>query len=186
MKGLFARRDLWSPEPSSTPVLVAVAVEVVAFMYLIEWFFMVTITGDTSNHLVVNAYLMGGLVLGFVAWLLARQYGSVTASTGGGFVVAAFALFARIQGETALYFVDVAWREAVFDATGLRLLMWARYGGFAAFVFGLAMVLAACLSERRLRSLAASPRAQCPRGSAKHGAGGAQGGMNQPRASVSG
>lgn len=154
MKGIFARRDLGSPEPASSPVLVTVAVEVVAFMYLVEWFFWVTVTGEASNHLLVNAYLMGALSVGLIAWSFARQRGLVTAGTGGGFLVAAFALFARIQGEMALHFVDAAWREEVFGATGLRLLMGARYAGFAAFVYGLAMVPAACWSERRLRDLA--------------------------------
>ena len=130
----------------------ALLVEVVGFPYLLCWYFWATTGRVATDHLAVNAYMMGAFAVAVLAWSIARLRRAVSSATGGGFGVAAYALFARVLGETALSLVEVPWRQQLISSTGLLLMKAARYGGFIAFVFGLAMVLAACLSERSLRN----------------------------------
>jgi len=162
VKALLVHRILRTPQPASTPLVAVVLMQVTGFMYLLYWFFMITAVSAPWNHLAANAWLMAVLAASFLGWSVVRRRGRVTAATGGGFVVAAFALLARIQGETLLSFADVPWREDLLGAHGREYAMLARYGGFVAFVFGLAMVAAACLAERRLQRPAASGARRAP------------------------
>jgi len=101
------------------------------------------------QHLVLNLYLVGFLGLAYFAWLLFRFSGAVSAGTGVGFVLAGYALAVRVGCEFLVSLLGVP--------AGTRLpelgteVAWARGAGLVGLAFGLAVVAASCIAERRLR-----------------------------------
>jgi hypothetical protein len=102
--------------------------------------------GEMRAH---DLMMAGVFALSYAAWSVVRLRGHATTATGGGFVIAASGLFLRIYAETALYPHHAAEPPRI-EAVDFFLIDAAAVGGFIAFVFGLAMVVAACLAERRL------------------------------------
>lgn len=99
----------------------------------------------------LNVGLLGIVALAYLAWVLALARGWVTGATGGGFAVAAVGVFLRSVAEMPHLIAQVPLAESPPPEPFATVLPLARGLGLVAVVFGLACVLAACLSERRLR-----------------------------------
>jgi hypothetical protein len=103
------------------------------------------------TNLLGNAWLVGTVVVCYVAWVLALARQWVTGATGAGFAVAASGLFLRIVVELPSSIAQVSLAEMQPPQPYATVLPLGRDLGLIAVVFGLACVLAACVAERRLR-----------------------------------
>ena len=101
-------------------------------------------------HLVSNLFLIAGLGVAYLVWRIVACGGRLTPASGLGFAAAGYGLGQRVFCEFVMSFFGeparAVWPESNFG----DLVAFTRISGLIAFVFGLAMVLAASLWERRL------------------------------------
>lgn len=101
-------------------------------------------------HHWLNLGLLAALGLACILWLVLAVRGRVSPASGAGFAVAGYALAVRIACEFYLSFFGDPVRLAFPGHLIVDMSVLARYGGLIGYVFGLAVVLAACLWERRM------------------------------------
>ena len=151
MKGLSVRESSVHLEPAISPLVVVLVVEILGLLLLTHWGCMAVIfllaRSDIAPLPVDLLVMMGVLALAYVTWSVLRLLGAVCASTGGGITVAAYGLLARVLTEAGTSPFDPNWEEQVLGASHVALLEAGHFWGFVAFVFGLAMVLAASLAD---------------------------------------
>ncbi len=114
-----------------------------------------------AENAIANAWMLGALAAIYLVWILAVARLWVTAGTGGGFVVAGAALSLRSVAEMPALAVQTPLAEMYPPDPYGTVLPLARGLGLVAYAFGIACVVAACLSERRLRR--SGPRWTLPR-----------------------
>jgi len=98
-----------------------------------------------------NVWLLLVVAAAFTLWILALARGWVTGATGGGFPIAGSALVLRFVVELPQSLAQTPLAEVRPPEPYASTLVLGRGLGIVAIAFGLACVLAACLSERRLR-----------------------------------
>lgn len=128
----------------------------------------------------LNLWLMLVFGASYVVWTALRGRGVVDPAASGGFVLAAFGLWARLGVHLFLYAASETYgstsvREESADGS-LRFLIGAlKYGGLLAFVVGLALVAWGSLPSRRpdraARARSGSPPAAGPEGPAPRAGG---------------
>ncbi len=142
--------------PLTFPAIVPLAVLVVLVSVYIQFataFFMslrFPLRSDLFAQPILNTALLLALGTAYAVWIFAVARRWVSPETGGGFVVAATALSARLVVEMPIFWAHPL-PGAVPPEPYATVLPLARGLGLMAIAFGLACVLAACLSERRLR-----------------------------------
>lgn len=104
-----------------------------------------------AGNTIANNRMLAGLAAAYLLWILALARGWVTAATGGGFVIAGTGLCLRVVVEMPALAAQVPLARMRPPEPYATSLVFARDLGLIAFAFGLACVLAACMSERRLR-----------------------------------
>jgi len=104
-----------------------------------------------AANLVATSWMLGVLAAAYLVWLVGVARRKVTAATGGGFAVAAAGLLLRVIVEMPQVVNQVPLALAPPPEPYGTWLALARGFGIVAVAFGLACVLAACLSERNLR-----------------------------------
>jgi hypothetical protein len=101
-------------------------------------------------HQALNLGLLAVLGAGYLAWRVGVFRGRLTAASGVGFGVAGYALGQRVFCEFLLSFFGGAPRSVWPESDFAQWIAFVRVSGLIGYVFGLAMVLAASLWERRL------------------------------------
>jgi hypothetical protein len=101
------------------------------------------------RHMALNYALLGVLGAAYLAWRVARHLHWVSPATGNGFVLAGYALLQRVFAEFLVSLMDAP-PGSLIDGLDEYYAM-VRGSGLVGFVFGLALVLASALAERRLR-----------------------------------
>ena len=109
-----------------------------------------------ARHVWLNLWLWVALGLSVTPWTLAVCRQRLSPATGGGLVIAVYALLARSLCEFMVAWVGMPLRGASAGEPALTLCAALRYGGLAAFAFGLASAAAAQIAEIRLRRRAPS------------------------------
>lgn len=138
--------------PALVP-LVAIIVVYNLYIHFAVSFFMLLwfpLPADLVVQPVLNSALLLMLGLAYTAWIFAVARGWVMPETGGGFTIAATALFARMVVEMPRFWALPA-ADAPAPEPYASTLALGRTGGLAAFAVGLALVVAACVAERRWR-----------------------------------
>lgn len=106
-------------------------------------------------QVLANYVLLVLLCLGYLVWLARAARGRVSGETGAGFLVAAYGVVLRAHCE---FLVTLVGSTAYLRETGsLDWVALARAGGFVAVAFGVSMVVASCIAERRLAREARAP-----------------------------
>lgn len=116
--------------------------------------FMSWLMSDNWAHLLSNFVLLCVLGAAYFAWILAHVRGAVTAPTGTGFLVAGLAVLQRAHIELLLSMMRWPPRIMLPDSTLWDAVRFGRTLGWVGLAFGLACVVAACVSERTLRARA--------------------------------
>lgn len=141
------------PLPATTlgmgPVLLLVLFPAVVAAFTTPFVLLSNLFGVNWPHLVLNLWLLLGLGGGYLLWRVGVLRGRLTAASGAGFAVAGYALAQRVYCEFLLSLLG-DWKLVHPGSELARAVALVRVGGLVGFVFGLAMVLAASLWERRI------------------------------------
>lgn len=141
------------PRPTTTlgmgPVLLLVLFPAVVAAFTTPFVLVSNLYGVNWPHMVLNLWLLLVLGVGYVLWRVGVLRGRLTAASGAGFPIAGYALAQRVYYEFLLSFLG-DWRLVHPESELADAVALTRWGGLVAFVFGLAMVLAASFQEWRI------------------------------------
>lgn len=156
MRGFRGFRGLLRPYHPTTlgtgPALLCLFLPAYLLAYAQSFVYLSNLLSVNWRHAVLNYVLLGIAGGCCIAWSFAHQRQWVSTSTGTGFVLAGYALAQRVFCEFLLSMLGEPlgyWIEG-----GDAWIAVVRGSALVGLVFGLAMVLASSLSERRLRRTA--------------------------------
>ena len=102
------------------------------------------------SHQALNLGFLTALGIAYVAWSVGAARFWWTRTSGIGFCLAGYGLSQRLACEFWMSMFGVPAREVWPESGFGGLVTFTRVSGLIAFVFGLAMVVATCIWERRI------------------------------------
>lgn len=136
------------------PLVALVLATEIHHLFVLSGFLFLRFPEPVWGQMALNVWLLGGLCVLYVLWAFALARGWVSSVTGGGFVIAAYALSMRMIAELPYLVMQIPWSEERPPEPYGSTLAFAQDLGMVGLVAGLAFVVAAVISERLLRRVA--------------------------------